>query len=424
MTSSSYDVVIVGASVAGAASAIFLARQGLRVLAIDRKQSDEAYKKVCTTFIQRSALPVISKLGLKEGLDAAGAIQNQAEIWTEHGWIRDTLEGDPATAHGYSVRRKVLDPLMLGLMREEPNITLVLGATLNTLLPDDTGQYRGVEWTDETRQRHISHAKLVVLADGRNSPGARMADVPTKKRENNRFVYFSYYENMPLKTGNKAQFWQTGKDMGFAYPFDGDLTMLCSFVSQDDHKAWAPDRRGALEAFFSDLPNSPDQSNATPASEMRGMRKLHDYWRPATHRGLALVGDACMSCDPMSGVGCGFALQAADWMASTVGPALVANEGIDQALKAYAKQHKASLAGHEYFIRDASRARDANLMERAISKAAARDPIVAHRLHLFIGRVTKWNQFLSFDTVRRILRANLWARSTGTQTEGFTNVET
>lgn len=423
MTDTTYDVVIVGASVAGAASAILLARQGLRVLAIDRKRDDAAYKKVCTTFIQRSALPVISKLGLKERLDAAGAIQNQAEIWTEHGWIRDTISGDPATAHGYSVRRKVLDPLLLGLMREEQNITLALGATLNTLLPDASGAYRGIEWTDDSGQRQISHAQLVVLADGRNSPGARMADVPTKKRENTRFVYFSYYENMPLKTGNKAQFWQVGKDMGFAYPFDGDLTMLCSFVSHEDHQKWAADRRGALEAFFSDLPNSPDQSNATPASEMRGMRKLHDYWRPATHRGLALVGDACMSCDPMSGVGCGFALQAADWMANIVGPALVAGDGLDTALKAYAKQHKSALAGHEYFIRDASKARDANLMERAISKAAARDLIVAHRLHQFIGRVIKWNAFLSFDTIRRILRANLWGQRTA-PTGGLTNVET
>lgn len=408
MDKSEFDVVVVGASVAGATSAILLARQGLRVLAIDRKPSGDAYKKVCTTFIQRSALPVISKLGLKERLDAAGAIQNEAEIWTEHGWIRDTIQGDPATAHGYSVRRKVLDPLLLDLLREEKNITLALGANLDALLPDANGDYRGVEWTDDAQVRHVTQARLVVLADGRNSPGARMADVPTKKRENNRFVYFSYYENMPLKTGKKAQFWQTGRDMGFAYPFDGDLTMLCSFVSHEDHDKWAKDRRGALEAFFSDLPNSPDQSHATPASEMRGMRKLHDYWRPATYRGLALVGDACMSCDPMSGVGCGFAMQAADWMASTVGPALAYQNDVPKALAAYAKLHKASLAGHEYFIRDASRAREANLMERMISKAAAKDALVAHRLHLFIGRVTKWHQFLTPSTVGRILRANLW----------------
>ncbi|MCT4554269.1 MAG: FAD-dependent monooxygenase [Pelagimonas sp.] len=407
MSDQPYDVVVVGASVGGAASAVLLARQGLRVLAIDRKRSDADYKKVCTTFIQRSALPVLQKLGLKDRLDAAGAIQNSAEIWTEHGWIKDQIKGDPATAHGYSVRRKVLDPLLIDLMRDEPNITLALGATLTGLIADDRGTYRGIEWRDSDGQPQISTARLVVLADGRNSPGARLADVPTKMRENNRFVYFSYYENMPLKTGKTAQFWQVGRTMGFAYPFDGDLTMLCSFVPEEGFADWGKDRRAALEAFFKDLPNAPDQSGAKVASDMRGMRKLNDYWRPASYRGLALVGDACMSCDPMSGVGCGFALQAADWMAERVGPAIGSDRGLAQALESYAKQHKSQLGGHEYFIRDASRGRAPNLLETLISRAAARDPVVAHRLHLFLGRVLKWHQLLSLGTLARIARANL-----------------
>ena len=407
MNNVSYDVVIVGASIAGAASAILLARQGLRILSIDQKQSSEDYKKACTTFIQRSALPVICKLGLKERLDAAGAIQNDAEIWTKYGWVRDTIKGDLTTAHGYSVRRKILDPLMLKLMQEEPNIKLTLGASLKALLPDAHGNFRSIEWTDASQEQHMAHAKLVVLADGRNSLGAIMADVPTKKRNNNRFVYFSYYKNMPLKTGKKAQFWQVGKDMAFAYPFDGELTMLCSFICAEDHHKWAADRRDMLEAFFKKLPDSPDQSKAIPTSDIYGMRKLHDYWRPASYRGLALVGDACMSCDPMSGVGCGFALQAADWMASAVGPSLISNTNLEKALGSYAKKHKEALGGHEYFIQDASQAREANFMERTISKAAVQDPVVAHRLHLFIGRVLKWHEFLTLNTIGRILLANL-----------------
>ncbi|WP_136444105.1 NAD(P)/FAD-dependent oxidoreductase [Pacificoceanicola onchidii] len=406
MTSQTYDAIVVGAGPGGAASAILLARQGLNVLAIDRKPDEDTYKKVCTTFIQRSALPVIEKLGLKEKLDAAGAIQNACEIWTEYGWIKDEGAGDPSTAHGYSVRRKVMDPLLLELMQAEPTLTLELGATLTELHADETGTFCGLTYATKDGPQ-TAHARQIVLADGRGSPGAKLAGVPTKMRENNRFVYYSYYENMPLKTGKTAQFWQTGRDMGFAYPFDGDLTMLCAFVCEEDFPEWKADRRTALESFFKDLPNAPDQSTATPASEIRGMRKLHDYWRPATYQGLALVGDACMSCDPMSGVGCGFAMQAADWMAERVGPALVSGKGHAEALNAYAKQHKSMLAGHEYFIRDASSGREANLLEKLISRAAVRDAVVAHRVHLFVGRVIKWQEFLSPGTLGRILLANL-----------------
>jgi len=401
-----FDVIVVGAGVGGATASVLLARQGLKVLVIDRKRGAEDYKRVCTTFIQRSALPTIRKLGLKDRLDAAGAVQNNAVFWTEYGWIKDDGPRDPATAHGYSVRRQVLDPLLLDLIAAEPNITLHLGASLTGLI-EDGGLYRGIEWDDASGATHAARASLVVLADGRNSPGAKLAGVPTRNRDNQRFVYYSYYTDMPLKTGKVAQFWQVGRDMGFAYPFDDGLTMLCSFVTQDQHEAWAPDRRAALEAFFKGLPEAPDQSAAQPASEMLGMRKLNDYWRPAVWKGLALVGDACMSCDPMSGVGCGFAFQAADWLAEEVGPILGAQSATVAALERYRRKHRKFLAGHEYFIQDASNGRPPNLLERMISRAAVADAEVAHRLHLFIGRVTRWNEFLSPGTLARILRANI-----------------
>jgi len=39
--------------------------------------------------------------------------------------------------------------------------------------------------------------------------------------------------------------------------------------------------------------------------------------------GMALVGDAALAIDPLWGVGCGWALQSAEWLADSVAPALV-----------------------------------------------------------------------------------------------------
>ena len=64
-----YDVVIVGASVGGATAAILFARQGLRVALVERHKDMNAYKQVCTHYIQESATPTIQRLGLAEAIE-------------------------------------------------------------------------------------------------------------------------------------------------------------------------------------------------------------------------------------------------------------------------------------------------------------------------------------------------------------------
>jgi flavin-dependent dehydrogenase len=46
------DVVIVGASLAGCATAILLGRQGLRVALVDKHGDEEAFKRLCGHYIQ------------------------------------------------------------------------------------------------------------------------------------------------------------------------------------------------------------------------------------------------------------------------------------------------------------------------------------------------------------------------------------
>lgn len=402
-----HDVIIVGAGVAGASASIMFSRLGLNVLLLDKKLSSEDYKANCTTFIQPSALPVIRKLGIKEQLDDAGAVQNSALFWTEYGWIKDTIERDEAYRHGYSVQRKKLDPLLLRKAGEGETVTIKLGSTLESLIENDAGDFVGVRYISQDGSRHEATSQLVVLADGRNSKGAQLAGVPTVKRENNRFSYFAYYRNMPLKSGRTAQFWHKHRDMGFAYPFDDGLTMLCCFVTQDQHDEWSKDKFAALEDFFKDLPGAPDQSHAERATKMFGMRRLNDYKRPSVHRNLALIGDACMSCDPMSGVGCGFAFQAADWLVESVGEALVQRRSLAPALAEYKRVHRARLAGHEYFIQDNSTGRGMNFLEKMISRAAVADAKVAHRLHMFVGRIISWKAFLTPAMLVRIMLSNV-----------------
>ncbi len=130
-----YDVVIVGAGIAGCAAATLFGRGRLKVALIERKADPEDYKKICTHFIQASATPVIQRLGLDHMIEAAGGIRNGAEIWTRWGWIRGSLEGGRYPLYGYNIRRQKLDPMLRSIAASTPGVDFMPGlAAVNLVL--------------------------------------------------------------------------------------------------------------------------------------------------------------------------------------------------------------------------------------------------------------------------------------------------
>src|SRR4051812_4226141 len=102
------DVVIVGASVAGSATAALYGQLGLKVLVVDRAQELTAYKKQCSHAIQPSAVGVLDRLGVIDELERQGAVRMHVQIWTrEGGWARLGLDEERDAAgnrnHGYNI---------------------------------------------------------------------------------------------------------------------------------------------------------------------------------------------------------------------------------------------------------------------------------------------------------------------------------
>ena len=109
MTEPDFDAVVVGASVAGCTAARLFAQRGARVALVERRPDLDAYKTVCTHYIQPSATPTIERLGLAALIEEHGAVRNSIDLWTPYGgWIRH--RGD--APYGYNVTRQVLDPLL------------------------------------------------------------------------------------------------------------------------------------------------------------------------------------------------------------------------------------------------------------------------------------------------------------------------
>src|SRR3978361_674565 len=105
----SYDAVIVGGSLAGCATAIFLGRAGARVAVVEKSPDPAAFKRVCSHFIQASAGPTLERLGLVEPMVAAGALRSRFHARVPWGWI----EAPPdRAARAINLRREKLDPMV------------------------------------------------------------------------------------------------------------------------------------------------------------------------------------------------------------------------------------------------------------------------------------------------------------------------
>src|SRR4051794_37919898 len=136
-----YDAVIVGASLAGCTAAMLLGRSGARVALVEKRGSAEAFKRVCSHFIQASAVPTLERAGLLEPMLAAGGLRSGLRIWTRWGWIVPPY--DPSNA-GVNLRRERLDPLVRSLAAEAPGVELLLGRTVRALVRDEAGTVGGV----------------------------------------------------------------------------------------------------------------------------------------------------------------------------------------------------------------------------------------------------------------------------------------
>ena len=111
-TSSAYDVIVVGARPAGAATAMVLARSGLRVLVVDR--SRYGADTLSTHALLRGGVLQLARWGLLHELTAAGTPPVRGSVF-HYGGERIEVPIKPAAGVDalYAPRRTVLDPVLV-----------------------------------------------------------------------------------------------------------------------------------------------------------------------------------------------------------------------------------------------------------------------------------------------------------------------
>lgn len=422
----SHDVAIVGASLAGCTAAILLAREGARVALIERHAQPDAYKRLCTHYIQASAFPVIQRLGLAALIERAGGVRNGAEIHTPFGWVGHHVgpQDLKEAPHGYNIRRERLDPMLRHLAASTPGVTLMNGVTVKSLVEANGvkgGRIAGVQ-VRSTAAESVVHARLVVAADGRHSEVAALAGIASKQAPNLRHGMLAVMRHVDLQRGSTSQMWMTGPEVAYVFPNEDGLSVLAWMaprqVLEDIGREAALD---ALKARFATLPDAPGLQRAELVDGPMMVKDFPCIWRPPVARGMALIGDAATSLDYLQGVGCGWALQSAQWLADAVSASWrpgSTHAQLDEGLRRYAAQHQRAIASQRFFINDFAGRLDFNPVERLLYAAAARDPDLARRMTRVGARIDTPLALMRPAVLARAAWLNLVRRGTGWDSRG------
>jgi flavin-dependent dehydrogenase len=299
-----YDVAVVGGRVAGSLTSILLARNGLRVLVVDRASFPSP--TLSTHFFRGNGLiRVMGQAGVLGAVEALGAPRLTCEYNYEGGGT-DAISGPPQDpgAAGYcmSVRREPLDAVLLEGARRA-GVTVRTNRPVAGLMWKD-GRVAGVVLADGSRVR----AALVVGADGRRSMVARVVEAKDRERHRGmRAIYYRYLRGFVGPTGQPPdgpEISLLGDELAYVFPSDGDVACLAISVNLEEYDRLRHDARERFDELFRRHRGLWDRyASCQPDGRLLGSGPEPNYVRQAAGPGWALVGDAGLHQDPWTGSG-------------------------------------------------------------------------------------------------------------------------
>ena len=331
---SEYDVVIVGARPAGAATAMLLARSGLRVLAVDRAHFPS--DTLSTHQVQLPGVACLLRWGLLDKVVASGCPPTR-HVRFDSGEV--VLRGSYPRFEGvdavHSPRRTILDAILVDAARAA-GAEVVEGFDVDEILTDDgrvtgvRGRRRGAAGSAGASIR----ARLVIGADGKHSPTAQAVRAPVYKQAPARTGgVYTYWSGLPLDQG---ELYTRDRLAVGAWPTNDGLTLTFVAVPVGEFRAFHADVEANLSRALDRCGDLGARTReATRAEHIRATPDTPNLVRKPYGPGWALVGDAGLVMDPVTGQGIGHALRDAESLSAAVVAGLTGQRPLDQALAAH-----------------------------------------------------------------------------------------
>jgi flavin-dependent dehydrogenase len=322
-----WDVIIIGARVAGASTALLLARAGMRVLILERGR--RGADTVSTHALMRGGVLQLHRWGLLDRVAATGAPPvRRVTFHYGHDSMPVTLKPYAGVDALYAPRRTVLDALLVS-SAEEAGARFGFGLTITDLVQDHAGRVVGVVVRDHLGATWTERAGLVVGADGRASLVAKKVGAPTVVAGIHAAAYvYGYWP--AANVDGYHWYYGDGLSAGVIPTNDG---LACVFVAGPAAVLAARMRHShpldAARELLARLDCRLTITQGAPLGPVRYFRGLPARLRRPHGPGWALVGDAGWWKDPLSTYGITDAFRDAELLARAV----VAGAGSDHAMR-------------------------------------------------------------------------------------------
>jgi len=330
----SFDAIVVGARVAGTAAAIVLARQGRRVLLVDKAAFPS--DTLSTHIVLAGGTQVLARMGVLAMLERLGGVRFDAMRATGPGFdYVSRLDSNDVDIRGLCLGRLKMDAAMLEAARDFESIVVRerFRVTDMIITADSIIGIRG----DDSSGTHEFHAPLTIGADGMRSIVARLGeerlgaferrDMPCK-----RAYYYQYFEGI-----DRARL---GDELRTEFESEpGEASLICRCENGRAVAAVAFDA-DEIASFRTDLAANFRAhlarsfivggvlEGASAIGKVYSSGRLLNTYRDPTANGALLLGDAGLHVDPLFGQGHSLALMSAEVMQSLAGEWFGAANGI------------------------------------------------------------------------------------------------
>ena len=316
--STTYDAVVVGGRVAGASTAMLLARAGARVVLLDR--APYGSDTLSTHALMRAGVLQLSRWGVLGEVVAARTPPVQRIRF--HYENEETVQVSEGPSSGvdalYAPRRHVIDRILVDAAAAA-GVEVRHDVTAVGLTRGPAGRVTGVRANTRQGRRFDVEGRIVIGADGIRSVVADGVGAAVERRGRHvGAVLYGYYANLP----SVGYEWAYGRQPGAGMLITND-GLTCVFVGTTPQRMRSL-RRDGVESAFGTLfaaaaPAHIDRlGGSTRVGRLRGWVGVHGYLRRSWGPGWALVGDAGYFKDPISAHGMTDALRDAELLADAV----------------------------------------------------------------------------------------------------------